>query len=265
MKVSEIASGDWGKIKKYIVPDVAECLARITCTGLVAENEKGEAEGVCIFEWKDKDEDSETWAEFLCFRAETKEAGTLLLEEYAKYANESEVCRSAFELKDLTWTEQEILEASGFSLEEKESRDLYICVKDLKGLKMLVKKKPPAFVSSLENHVGLAFFQGLANCLFHEFKGIVENISMLPLTFYDKELSCCVEADERVVGLFLIHILPSGTLMPVMFACVGPDYQKNLLYMLMFTARAAVEKYDPEDKVLIRRQTPHAKALTEKL
>ncbi len=263
--IIDITSENLEQAEDLVSEDILENLKNDTCTGLLSVNRKEEPEGVLIFAWKNRSSADPIRSEILLFSAETSEAGKELLQHYTEMIRNKDCFCSDFEFKTVSAAEEAALKDAGFQMTKQESRDLTISVSNLIQLKKLITKKPPRHIASLENTMWLEVYQGLANCMFHGFKGIVDNISEMPLDWYEKKLSCCAEADERINGLFLIHQLPSGILMPVMLACIGPDYQKDLMYMISTAARSALELYPPETRILIRRHRENIVLLTKKL
>ena len=46
---------------------------------------------------------------------------------------------------------------------------------------------------------------------------------------------------------------------------IGPDYQKNLSLMMVYSARKILELYNDDTKIVIRRHNDMVKKLTDKL
>ncbi|MBQ7677940.1 MAG: hypothetical protein IJT32_06875, partial [Lachnospiraceae bacterium] len=64
---------------------------------------------------------------------------------------------------------------------------------------------------------------------------------------------------------FLVRRTPSGTLIPALLFAYGPEFQKNLGYMIRYSIMQALKSYPPKTVVMIPRITAAAKALTDKL
>lgn len=92
-----------------------------------------------------------------------------------------------------------------------------------------------------------------------------ENIAQVPVIWFEPDLSCCIENDGKIEGLFLVHAEPSGRLWIEYLEMLSSKMTNFLVYMLKFSVRTALEKYPPETEVVIRCHSDKVKGLTEKL
>ncbi len=160
MEIVDITPNDQEMIKDYISPDVLEYLSRENCFGLMVSQDSDSMCGALVYEWRDRESEHGIRAELLDFFAETKEAGTLLMERYFEHTKKDGVSKTWFEFEKLSETERSVLEKAGFLLTEEESRDIVIQVKDLKKLSKLIAKKPPKHIKMLKDIIWIDMYQG---------------------------------------------------------------------------------------------------------
>ncbi|MCR5487095.1 MAG: hypothetical protein K6F35_06140 [Lachnospiraceae bacterium] len=90
-------------------------------------------------------------------------------------------------------------------------------------------------------------------------------LAYLPMDWYEKEVSSFTRLDHKVVGLLLVRRMVSGMLQVKLLFASGPDSQKNLLRMIIYSIRRAGELYPPDTKVMIRCESEAASALAGNL
>ncbi len=264
MELIELDQDNLEYYEDYMEPDAAENIGRECCTGLVLmDGYEGETVAALLWEKKTLGADEESYAELSFFRSEDRENGQEILNAYSDKAS-GEIGRSWFEFEDLSGEQRAIFEEAGFVLKEAESRDLHLTVEDLCKLK-LGAKKLPHYVKSIKSLSSKQFWQGIANALFCEKKGLLEDLDFLPESYYDQDVSCFVEADGRVKGMLLVHETASGVLMPVLFYANEPDSQINLLLMIRYAINAAAKAHAPDTEVIIRRHDDKTRALSAHL
>ena len=87
----------------------------------------------------------------------------------------------------------------------------------------------------------------------------------LPLSWFERDISVCSTADDRVDGLFLVRATPSGMLIPMLYSAFGPYYAKNLFYMLFKSIERAMDKYPPETPIVICRSKKASRDIMSKI
>lgn len=245
-------------------PDVSENIGREYYRGIIAVDEGSEPSAVMVWEYKNLEENNDTQAE-ICFMSSADEkAAEFLLSEFDEQASSNDVQRSFFDLCDLSEDITKCLAADGFQITEGEGRDLKLTVADLASVANSGKKAAKNIVG-LNQITNLQFMQGVTNCLFHNRKGIVEDLEYLEKDWFDESISCGVITDNKVNGMLLIHRFPSGILMPVLFTAIGPDYKANLRNMIICSAQKAMAKYAEDTPVVVRRHSEAVRAITQKL
>ncbi len=263
MNIIELNEDNIKDYKDIIDNDAAENIGREFYRGVAAKADGDSPSGALIWEYKNMEDDVDTDAEIVYISSESKEVTQKLLAEFDELSSGEDVVRSFFEVWDIPDDVKEGFLGDGFSVTSGESRDLIISVSDLSAL--AAKKKVPPKVVGLDEIKEVQFMQGILNCLFHGKKGIVEDLQYIEKDWFDQDSSTAVITDGKVSGMFLIHRFPSGNLMPVLLTAVGPEANKDLLYMLCLSAKKAVEKYPGDTPVIIRRYNDPVRALSKKL
>ena len=264
-QITEITEDNIDELKGYLGEDVAENIGREYFYGLSCADPFDEPTAAIIWCVKNSDSFDDAQSELFYFSSENKEDGRELISEYSDRILEDNIVRSFFELEDVDGDDAKLLKDAGFSAKKTEGRNLYGSLKDLTKLKIILKKKTPSYVKSLGSLSQLQFRQGVTNCMFCGRVGINEDLAMLPMEWYEEEVSCCIMADDKVTGFLLIHRKPSGMLMPVLLYAGGVDARKEMLNMLCFSVNAAAAKYKPDTKILISRHDEKTRALTSYL
>ncbi|MBR5421418.1 MAG: hypothetical protein IK115_09750 [Lachnospiraceae bacterium] len=265
MESRNITSDNLEDYEKILDADVTENIGRDNFRGLALH--KGKDDPACaalIWELKNLDEDKDNEAELVYYFAGDKKNGEQLLEEAEAEFQEDEVKRSFFEFPEDTENAESIFKQAGFHPEKREGRDITVTVGELAALD-IAKGNVPDFVSPIGNLMVRQFRKGIANCMFHGKKGLLEDLASLPMSWYDPEVSCCVEADGKVNGFLLIHKMNSGKLIVELMCAIGPDYRMDILHMLRFSIKAAAEKYPEETQVILRRHNDAVKNLSARL
>ena len=244
-------------LSKFLPSDVKKNLKRPYYHGLVS--------GGTLLVWEIRSAEEETSeSELICFREADASSGKEIFRDYAAEVAKSRVKRSFFELTGLNEPEKELLSTEGFTLTERESRDMVLSLGEMGKLPVL-KKKPAAHVKPIKILSDKQYKRVIASCLFHGRKGLLQDIGYLPKEWFDMEVSSCCITDQRVDGVLLIHETGDGMLMIDLLFSIGSEYQRDLVMMMRYSLRAALEKYGGEKQVLIRRHTSAVSDLTKKL
>ena len=251
---------DYGDI---IDPDVSESIGREFYRGIVAEDE-GIAKGALIWEYKNMEEDGDTDAEICFIGCDSKAVTEELLSEFGSQTDIEEVVSTFFEAQGLNDAVVGGLSEDGFKIETREGRDIKATVADLKPFAEKAKKLPSKIVG-LDGISEVDFMQGMLNVSFHGKKGMLEDLNYIDRDWFDEKTSSCVITDGRISGMLLVHRFPSGNLMPLLFTAIGPDAKRDLLCMMVYSSKKAVENYSEDTNVIVRRHNNNVTALAEKL
>ena len=245
--------------------DVAEDLNRIFYRGLAAHDADDDSLlSLLIWEFKSVEDAADTESELKWIYAIDSKYISPILECYHAKVHDAEVKKTYFESVSLDEEKETALKECGFSLESVESKDINVTVDECKALS-IAKKDAPPYIQSISNLSDDAFNQGLMNILFKYDNPALEDIMFLPKDWYEQTISCCTKTDGKVTGLLLVHLCPSGTLVPVLFFAVGADSRISLVEMMRFSISMAANIYSGDTIIRIHRRTPEVKALSGKL
>ncbi len=214
----------------------------------------------------DVDEDADTKSEIKAFYSTTDTAAAEMLEFYNSRVEKSKVTSTYFELPaESASAYSSAFENAGFSVEEAEGQTITVTVGDLDKIP-LSKKKVPEYVMAVSSLMVRSFRKGITNCMFHGCTGgLLPDVSFLPISWYEPEISCYVETDGKPNGFLLVHRNSNDVLEVQMLFAFGPDYVLNVAQMVAFAMAAAVTQYSPQTKVTLRRHNKATAALAAKL
>ena len=263
MELFDITIDNSTELSDILETDIRESIGRKYYCGKAIMDDEKKPVGCLVWEYKNVNDETDTETEIVCFNVQDERAGKELLDAFdtdsSMAGGKTYVYLPAFEK-----IQADILESKGFSLKQQESRDIYLTVEELAENK-LFKKNPTSYVFGLDEISGREFRQGIMKCLFYGKRGLLEDISSLPMTWYDPEVSCVVRTDDELTGLLLVHRFPSGILMPCVLYASGPDAKTDLLDLMRFSVQAAARTCSGDTKVLIRRDKSFVRGLAEKL
>ena len=268
MKIVEIDQVNMDMLSDLAPGDVMENLSRTWYHGVVVQDDIDERIlAAFVFEFKNADrDDMTTEAEIIWTYGYGTEVYKPLLEEYCEQISAQKAVRSYFEFPDDEEHEGicSFLLEEGFKTSKSESRDVYVTVEDLSGMK-LSKKEPPFYIKPISELTTRQYRNGIVDCLFQGRRGLVEDLAWISADWFEPDVSACIVMDEKAKGFLLVHKTESGVLVVELLFAFSIDATKDLVELIKFAVRAAVEKYPPETKVLLRRHNDLVRALVEKL
>lgn len=241
-------------------------IGREYCRGAVGEDDdSGDLKTVAFWELKNAEEDDiPTETEILWFYAGDPDDGAEILRSIENEDEYDDLARSYFELQNLDPGEKSAVVTSGYSVEDAESRDIYVTIEELYSIKQF-RKAAPDYIRPLSELTSRQFKSAIMTSIFHGRYGIMEDLPFLPMTRFDPDISCCVMTDGKVNGLFLVHRMESGIFRVELLFALPPDADINLLNMLRYSVQAAREMRSPDEKVLLRRHNEATHRLVKKL
>lgn len=258
----DIISVDGENVTNYaaVLPeDVAENLERSCYRAIGMEN------GRDILVWREAGWDNPGQAFVLWFRAEDRETAEQLLFEYEKRIKEAGVQKSLLRLpEDTTDLVKSTLKEFGYLIKLKEEGILTLTLKDVVTAELLKGIPHSNRVTGIGELSFIQLRKGLDACLSYG-EAAPEEILELPLTWFERELSCCVELDRRVGGFLLIHRMPSGALLPQFFKVIKPAIRQDLLGMLKYAAAKAAERYSLDTPIYVFSESREIRAFIAKL
>ena len=263
MELVRINENNLGELEERIPPDVAENIGREYYRGIATADGDASDGAALVWELKNAEALENKSAELIWMSDPSGQYGEELLAEFRGEAGEENLERTFFELppdEDL----KALLTDQGFSVEEREGKDLYVSIRELSA-HGIASGKVPGYVMGLGELLARQYRRGIMNCLFNSRKGVLEDLAYLPMSWFDQEVSSCIMTDGKASGFFLVHETPSGILKVEFLFAFEPDAQTNLFYMVRRSIQAAAEKFSPETLVRLPRHNDAAMRLTQKL
>ena len=238
-------------------------LSRYFFRGLAALTDEHPC-GVLVYELKHYEEQDDTEAEITYLSIRDEEAGRRLLAEFMSEAEKDSVKRVYFEFEELSELEKDVLRSAGFLMESREGTGILLTLEELRSISVL-SKKPKGYIQSVKSLSNKQLRLAFNSCLFRNRKGTLEDFGMLPIDWFERDISSCVVSDGRVTGLFLMHLRGDNCLSLDLLYAADVEYQADLLYMLRFSLAAALKKYPAKTKAFVWRHNKEVWNLAGKL
>ena len=265
MNFTDLYKDNISDYSEWIDPDVAENINRAYYRGMAAHDSYDDSvKAIVIWELKSLEEKEDTESEIAWIYSADSGSVDPLFHEYGNRIVTDEVKRSFFESTAIEQPIVDALEGCSFTISPVESKCLRLMLKDFTDLPF-AKKKLPDYVQNIGSLNRMEFCQGIMNLLCRNGVDPIEDLSYLPMDWFDPNVSCCIKTDGKVNSFLLIHKCASGALMPVLFYAVGADYRQNLLEMMRYSIRTAARQYPEDTPVLIRRRNQEITLLMSKL
>ena len=232
----------------------------------ICSEEGDDVLGYLLWQLIDADEEADTRSEIKAFYCKDAGAAAEMLEAYNSRTIKFKVVSTYFELPYDTAAEySSAFEAAGFSVEAAEGQTITVTVGDVEKLPM-AKKKAPDYIKAVSSLVVRSFRKGITNCMFHGCTGgLLPDVSFLPISWYETEVSCYVETDGKANGFLLVHKDSEDKLEVQMLYAFGPDYVLNVAQMVAFAMGAVIAEYSPQTEIRLRRHNKATAALAAKL
>ena len=251
--------------ENYLGKDPAENLGRAFFRGLVAEEGDGIA-GALIWEYHNLEEEWDTESSIRFFRVENEEAAEELMDAYTESVRQ----------EDTVWThmtipvedgkkEKKFLKKSGFQVKLTESDQIIVSEAELMTLPIMKSMKLPEDVLPLSEISVRQFRKGTALCLERGKTGLCNDLRYLPMSYFDRDLSCCYERDGELNSFFLVHRMPSGLLSVRLMVSFDKDFRRILPRMMRFFVLCAKDKFGSKAKIHLDRHNEASLTLSEKL
>ncbi len=253
MKVVDITGENVGSYSNFIAEDAAENMGRKFYRGAVVCEGEDILAGMI---WKlknveDDELDTESYIEWVSIP--DKSGADSLFSHYDETMSSEGVVASYYEIPKDDKEMLEALKGRGFKTEDKEGDVLILKLEEFSELKIAKKDKVPPYIKGVDQLKKRMFTRGIIECLYHIHRSFTDDLAFLNMDWYDTEISCFEESDEKVSGFLLIHKTQTGKLRIDLLADWGPDARSSLLKMIRFSIRHALEKYPPETEVIIYR------------
>ena len=255
MPTIEITDENLEDFDDLLPEDIAENIGRETFRA-AALVEKEKALAAMIWEINNLENESKDTTSRISWISPTDPSGgEKLFGEYGSCVHEVGAVSSHMEfpvadVRDILV----IFKNAGFNLSKAEGGSLTVTIEDLSKLDVIKKTKLPANLKSIETLAARPFRRGLMNCIINTKRELLEDLSTLPMDWFDTDISCYVETDERITGFLLVHRLPSGKLRLEFMSAIGPDAKIDLFYMVRYSILQAIKKYPKDTNLIIPRR-----------
>ena len=256
----------------YLGADLAEDLERTFFRGLVlVEDGQDKPLGWMVWELKNLESSKDTESYIRSFEAGDEDEAAALFASYNKLIAENGVVKSHVIIpatKESSGTRQ-ILAGRGFDMLLLEGDDVTVMLPELLAMPIFQKEREISIhVHSLENMTLRTFKKTIAKLDSLGQKGTCEDLSYLPMGYFDQKVSCFYEGEDGIRGVLLFHMTPSGKLcIKVMRAISGSKKEatQTLLQLLVYAVEY-MKEYCPEDtQIVVDRHNDAAFLLAEKL
>ena len=263
MGVVEISDENRESFLPLLGDDLSADLKRVYYGGIGALDGGGQPVGAFVYELFDSESEEDTKSRICFLKSDSREITGSMESYYTQNSvREDEVVESFYELGDEM--DAKAMTEFGFSFDKKEDDTITCTLSDIAKTEFGKKRKLPDHVGNIEDLSVIQFRDAVKDILFKGHEGASEDIPFLPKNWYDNSISACITSGGKIPGLFLVRRTPSGTLIPMLFFCFGPEFQKNLIYMLQYSVQKAIELYPLDTVVKISRINPATKALTDR-
>ena len=265
MELIRLSEDNISEYAQTIPEDIAENIGRTYYRGIVGTEGGTPVAGIIwLIQNTMSDEKRKSHIVWL-YLAEDEYAGELF-DEYKKMVENEKVTSSSFALPARSGKAlKPVLKANGFTVSLMEGDEIVARISEIAEIGFLKKIPATDDVKPLRSITQRGFNLAVRRMMTRGYYGLCEDIEYLPRMFFENDVSCYIERDGVISGLFLCHKTASGRLKVELMAAVGKDYVKMLPMLLAGAYRSASSLYPPETEVVIDRHNYASLALGEKL
>ena len=265
METVELTQDNISEYTGFFGEDMAENIGRIYYCGL-AVNDGEDTKAGLIWEYRNLDIKDESEGHIVFFRTMDAEAADIIFTEYHKMAAQNGVRKTTFviPIKD-SKLEKEVLKKEGFTVRLTESDQIIVQLSELSAMPLMEKRKIPEGIKPLEEITVRKFRNGIDRSVRSGHKGVCEDLEALTLGWFNQEVSCCYEKDDKVKAMLLFHKLPSEIISIQLMVCMDQDFGRILPGLMRKFVITCEELYPPDTRILLNRHDEASFALSEKL
>ncbi len=256
-------------VKEYeliLKPENAENIGRKFYRALALHDEEETVKATVL--WKIKESGSSTGpkAEILQLDAMEAQAAKDILEAFGQAAKEEGVTRIFFEFPaEKKETEILALKEDGYQIKEAESRELLITAGELAKLPVMGKLLINDSVQSIGSLSLQQFRKGITECLYYKKNGDLEDLSQLPLSWYEADISCAGVIDGVVNGMLLLHKNSIGELYVKLMFGNAKMNKSDFIRMIQFSILETTKKYEADTVIRVKCCDEETKAFANAL
>lgn len=265
MEIIELTRDNIDEYMDIIDIDMAENIDRYYFRGLVTLD-GGEAVAAMIWEYLNVESSVDNESAIRFFKAKEQNIADEMLKVYKEKIREENVKLSKVVIPTTDNREEKtILKNAGFSMKLAESDLIIVSLSELSGMSVMKSRHIPDGVIPLREVTVRQFRNGIDRCLKKGKKGLCEDLKYLPVSYFEKDVSCCYEKDGELNSFLLFHQLPSETISIQLMICMDEDPKTILLGMIRSFVISMEDEYSPDTKVLLNRHNQASLLLAEKL
>lgn len=267
MKIIDLNEDNIREYTSEIGEDVAENISREYYRGVVVVSEDGEemAAGI-IWQYKNLKEQKDTESVIEWIRVRDAEAAGALFDAYSERVAKEKTTRThvVIPVKDSS-NETQALQDAGFKVRLTEGDNIVVSLSELSTLAVMKSRKVPDYIYPLNTLVLRRFRRGVEQCVSIGQTGLCEDLDLLPMTWFDPDISFYAEKDGKICGFLLFHVMPSGMIAIQLMVGWGKDFQQTILGMIRKFIITMEENYSPDTKIQMNRRNQASLLLAEKL
>ncbi len=264
MNIIELNQENIDDFRFFFGNDILDNIGRAYYNGLIAA-EGYEIRAGMIWHYTNLDEDPVSVIEW--FETVDNASAEEILSAYSERLKEVDVKHSQIVVPATkTKEEKEILKNAGFAVKLTESDNVIVTLSELSAMPLMKDRKIPKGVTTIGEVTVRQFKECVEKCHSIGRRGVCDDISLLPTTFFERDVSTCyVDANEDVTGLLLFHMLPSGMLSIQIMVCLDQNVGTVLPGMMRKFVEAMEENYPADTQILLNRHDEASLLLSEKL
>ncbi|MCR5012835.1 MAG: hypothetical protein K6A72_10855 [Lachnospiraceae bacterium] len=262
MSVHKISSTNIEKYRKLLPKTACENVLRACYRGVVSEGEKGIS--IIIWEMINEPKTGEKRADVRYIVNKDTDAFDDVFDYLLDYADRLSLDISFEIAGNVTKTTSDYLKKKGFPVEKGEGKDVLISVKDLVDVTEKYRVDIPDYMKSLGELNFGELGRVIRKCLYCGTTGVVYDLETINMSFFERNISCCLYFEGEVLGVFLLHKNAEENLEICVLAGFSDD-PADIMYMLCYTAMEAESYYTEDTKIVIRRNNSAMSELAAKL
>lgn len=253
--------------KDYIVDDIAENIGRIFYRAVLSlSNIDHSPDGLILWRLVNMETEMPKEAVIEWFDSESEEVAKALLDRYREETDKVKITRSSFVLSVQQGRKnRDLLKRAGFTIKLFEGDNIVCTIGELKKMPILNMNISIDNAHNLVEMNMRRFRKEITRCVEAGRYGVCEDLSYLPMSYFDLEVSSYVEKGDVVEGMQLYHRTPSGNLEIKLLIAWGKDFKKIFAQLFKKTLMSALGTYSDDTKVILNRHNEAAILLTEKL
>ncbi len=269
MRLIDLNEENASEYANFLGADIAENLERTYFRGMVAIDDTEEPVAGMMWEMINLESEDPTESHIPWIVVKDMAAGEEMLKAYGeKIAEEGSKRSTAAVYTKKNSPEIQILKQFGFPMKLTEGDHITVLLSELSQMPLLKSRKIAENVKPLSEMTQRTYRRTIQKLVSKKRTGLCRDISELPRSWFENDISCYCEDEEGVTGMILLHKTPSGKLEIKLMFTFGKDKKETamqLQYMIRQVVVSAEEMYSPETEFVVERHNETSLLLSEKL